>query len=215
MFLQEKLGEGYPLNRFINMYSQFIKPLFDRVLAMVGLVLASPFMIVTALLVYTFISRKVLFTQERIGYRAKPFILYKFRTLKTDQYYLKEGDAIPRVGRIIRATGLDELPQFFNVLLGQLSLVGPRPLLPEYLPLYNEGQAKRHDVKPGITGLAQVSGRNSISWESRFEYDVEYVKKQSFRMDFFILVRTCFALFSKSSSAPATPFKGNNNADPA
>lgn len=213
MFQQEKHGAVFRPNRFIKMYSQFIKPLFDRLFAMVGFVLASPIMLITALLVCVFISRKVFFKQERIGYRAKHFKLYKFRSLKTDQYYLKEGDAIPRVGKIIRATGLDELPQLFNVLKGDMSFVGPRPLLPEYLPLYSEEQAKRHDTKPGITGLAQVSGRNSISWETRFEYDVEYVKKQSFRLDFIILVRTFFALLSKSSSAPATPFTGNKNAD--
>jgi lipopolysaccharide/colanic/teichoic acid biosynthesis glycosyltransferase len=171
-----------------------LKRFFDVTVALVMLTLAAPLMLVVALLVWRFLGAPVLFTQQRPGWKGKPFHVYKFRTM-TDACDpmgrpLDDAARLTRFGLALRRTSLDELPQLFNILKGDLSLVGPRPLLMEYLPLYSPHQAQRHDVRPGLTGLAQVSGRNAISWEEKFELDVWYAHHRTFWLDLKILLLT-------------------------
>jgi len=160
----------------------------------------------------------VFFRQQRPGFNARPFILYKLRTMNNSLYLygeqLPDAERLTKVGSIIRKLSLDELPQLFNVIKGDMSLVGPRPLLMEYLPLYNEEQKRRHDVKPGITGWAQVNGRNAISWEEKFNLDVWYVDNISFMLDMKILFLTVLKVFrregiSAQGQATMEKFKGN------
>ncbi|TNE28789.1 MAG: sugar transferase [Bacteroidetes bacterium] len=193
------------------MYRKTIKPVLDRLLGITCFVLAIPFLCITAVLVYLFISHKVVFVQERIGYRERPFKLYKFRSMRSDGYYAAENESIPRVGRFIRKFGLDELPQLLNVIKGEMSFVGPRPLLPEYLALYTLEERKRHHVVPGITGLAQVSGRNEIEWKKRFTFDLQYVQEISFGLDLRILVKTALVLMKGSDSMPPQKFEGHTS----
>ncbi|MEI7681193.1 MAG: sugar transferase [Betaproteobacteria bacterium] len=164
---------------------------FDFCVAFTVLVMAIPVMALIAILLAASIGRPVLFRQQRPGLRAQPFMLYKFRTMSERRDAQGEllGDELrlTTVGSILRRLSLDELPQLFNVLKGDMSLVGPRPLLMEYLPLYSTEQARRHDVRPGITGWAQVNGRNAVAWEARFALDVWYVEHQSFKLDLRIL----------------------------
>ncbi len=169
----------------------FAKRAFDILLSLVGLVVLGIPMLVIALAVYMSMGSPVLFRQMRPGYRGRPFSIMKFRTMTEERNaagdLLPDGLRLMAVGRIVRALSLDELPQLFNVLLGDLSFVGPRPLLMQYMPLYNEHQARRHDVRPGITGWAQVNGRNAISWEEKFDLDVWYVDHGSFSLDLKII----------------------------
>ena len=164
---------------------------FDFCVAFIVLMMAVPVMALIAILLAASIGRPVLFRQQRPGLRAQPFMLYKFRTMSERRDAQGEllGDELrlTTVGSILRRLSLDELPQLFNVLKGDMSLVGPRPLLMEYLPLYSTEQARRHDVRPGITGWAQVNGRNAVAWEARFALDVWYVEHQSFSLDLRIL----------------------------
>ncbi|MFZ2950307.1 MAG: sugar transferase [Desulfuromonadaceae bacterium] len=171
-----------------------MKRLFDMFSAMLGLVILSPVLVVTAILVRIKLGSPVLFKQQRPGLRARPFYVYKFRTM-TDQcdangYLLPDEVRLTPFGKLLRRLSLDELPQLLNVVKGDLSLVGPRPLLMQYLPLYSPEQARRHEVRPGITGWAQVNGRNAISWEEKFKLDVWYVDHQSFLLDLKILWMT-------------------------
>ncbi len=182
-------------------YKNFFKPLFDRVLAFILIVLLLPVYIVVALLIYVKLGRPIVFAQHRPGKDEKIFTIYKFRTMSNDVdangELLPDEQRLYGVGKKIRSLSLDELPQLFNVLKGEMSFIGPRPLLVEYLPLYNQEQKKRHNVKPGITGLAQVNGRNAISWEEKFKYDVEYVKNLSFWFDMKILYQTVLKVLKK------------------
>lgn len=171
-----------------------MKRLFDMLSASLGLILLSPLLIVTAFLVRIRLGSPVLFRQQRPGLHAKPFYVYKFRTM-TDQrdsegHLLSDELRLTAFGKLLRRLSLDELPQLLNVVTGDLSLVGPRPLLMEYLPLYSSEQARRHQVKPGITGWAQVNGRNAISWDDKFKLDVWYVDNRSFCLDMKILWMT-------------------------
>lgn len=171
-----------------------MKRVFDFTSAVVGLAAVSPVIIGTAIVVKQKIGSPVLFKQKRPGLFGKPFNLYKFRTM-TDEIdekgeLLSDSARLTETGKFIRKYSLDELPQLINVVKGDISLVGPRPLLMEYMDLYNDRQMKRHDVKPGITGWAQVNGRNAISWEEKFELDVWYVENQSFLLDMKILYMT-------------------------
>ncbi len=195
-----------------------IKRFFDILLAIILIILFSPFYIIVAVLILIKMGRPILFRQKRPGYKEKIFGIYKFRTMTNEKD--EEGNLLPDnqrlvgVGKFIRSTSLDELPQLFNVLKGDMSFVGPRPLLIEYLPLYNERQKKRHDVKPGITGWAQVNGRNAISWEQKFEYDVWYVEHHSFWLDMKILWRTFLKVMKRSdissdSSVTMEKFEGS------
>ncbi len=200
------------------MYKNFFKPLFDRILALILIIILSPIMIVVAILIYLWDGRPVIFTQKRPGFREKIFKIYKFRTMTNerdkDGNLLPDAERLKGIGKIIRSLSLDELPQLFNVLKGDMSFIGPRPLLIEYLPLYNERQKKRHNVKPGITGWAQVNGRNAISWEQKFEYDVWYVENLSFLLDMKILWMTVLKVLKRSGisqdgHATMEKFKGS------
>lgn len=177
-----------------RLYRDYIKRGLDIILALSGIVILSPVMLLTAFLVRTRLGSPVIFKQKRPGKDGKIFELYKFRSMadKRDENgeFLPDEIRLTSFGKKLRSTSLDELPELFNILKGDMSVVGPRPLLVDYLSLYSERQGHRHDVRPGLTGLAQVKGRNSISWEERFEWDLRYVKGISFRMDLYILVET-------------------------
>jgi sugar transferase EpsL len=170
------------------------KRVFDLVVASVGLIVLAPLLGITALAVRLSLGRPVLFAQWRPGWGARPFTLYKFRTMRAaraaDGRLLPDRERLTRLGRLLRRTSVDELPELINVIRGDMSLVGPRPLLMEYLPRYTSEQARRHDVRPGITGWAQLNGRNTVPWERRFALDVWYVEHQSCRLDIRILLLT-------------------------
>jgi sugar transferase EpsL len=193
------------------------KRLIDVAAAASMLVLGAPLIAATAALVYADVGRPVVFRQNRVGRGGKIFELIKFRTMRDavgpDGEPLPDGERLGRIGRLIRASSLDELPQLINVLRGEMSLVGPRPLLVEYLPRYSPEQARRHDVQPGITGLAQVAGRNGLSWPEKFALDVYYVDHQSLALDLVILARTVAAVIrrdgiSAAGQATMAPFQG-------
>jgi sugar transferase EpsL len=168
------------------------KRIFDLALTIPGLILISPVLVVIALLVLIFHGRPVLFKQVRPGYRAQPFAVWKFRTMTdardSQGNLLPDASRLTRLGQFLRSTSLDELPELYNVLRGEMSLVGPRPLLLQYLERYSSEQARRHDVLPGITGWAQINGRNAISWDQKFELDVWYVDHWSLGLDVKILL---------------------------
>jgi len=178
-----------------------LKRLFDLVVSLLFIVLLFPVILFTGLLVLVSMGRPVLFRQVRPGYKGRPFTIYKFRTMTEDRdktgAQLTDEERLTGAGRFLRRFSLDELPQLFNVVKGELSFVGPRPLLMEYVPLYTKEQARRHDVKPGITGLAQVRGRNAITWEERFALDIYYVDHRGFWLDMKILVDTVLAVIRK------------------
>ncbi len=176
------------------MYRSFFKPLFDRIGAFLALIVLSPVLLVVAIMVRIKLGSPVIFSQIRPGKDEKPFKLYKFRSMtneKDDQgELLSKTERMTGFGQKLRSTSFDELPELVNILIGDMSFVGPRPLLMKYLPLYSEGQRQRHLVKPGLTGLAQVMGRNSLSWEEKFAFDIEYVQTYSLCFDLEIFVRT-------------------------
>lgn len=190
------------------MYQKYIKRLLDIIISFTALVIFSPVLLVTAVLVRVKLGSPVIFHQDRPGYHEKVFRLCKFRSMTEERG--ADGELLPdevrltRFGKTLRATSLDELPELWNILKGDMSLIGPRPLLVKYLPLYNEFQRHRHDVRPGLTGWAQVNGRNAITWEQRFEYDVDYVKHISFWMDLKILFRTVAVVFGHRGISSAT-----------
>jgi sugar transferase EpsL len=197
-----------------------MKRLLDLVTSLLLLILLSPVILSTAIFVKVKLGSPVLFKQKRPGLNEKPFYLYKFRSMtnQCDQKgnFLSDKIRLTPAGLFLRKYSLDELPQLINVLKGELSLVGPRPLLMEYLPLYTKDQAKRHLVKPGITGLAQISGRNTLSWEEKFKLDVWYVQNQSFLLDLKILWRTFYKVIqSEGVTQPGNvtmdPFKGSKS----
>lgn len=184
------------------MYDRVVKRCLDLILSGMALVMLSPVYLALAVLVRVKLGSPVLFSQERPGRHGKIFRMYKFRSM-TDKRDA-EGNLMPdeyrmtRFGTALRATSLDELPELWNIFKGDMSIVGPRPLLVRYLPRYNERQRRRHDVRPGLTGWAQVNGRNAISWEQKFEYDVEYVEKESFLFDVKIILMTVGKVLHRS-----------------
>lgn len=196
-----------------------MKRFFDFIFAILLLAVFFPLYVILAGLVFFDLGRPVFFCQRRPGYKGQSITIYKFRTmhkLEADGL-LGIGDAerMTRIGRFLRSTSLDELPQLFNVLKGDMSLVGPRPLLMDYLPLYNERQMRRHDVKPGITGWAQVNGRNNLSWQEKFELDIWYVENHSFWLDLKILFLTVSKVFkregiSSQEHVTSVRFEGND-----
>ena len=188
------------------MAARILKEAIDRVCAVVLLVIISPILLVISLSIVLFNGIPVIFSHTRVGRNNKVFKFYKFRTMKNTisaiNDTIKDEDRITKLGCFLRRTSLDELPSLFNLLKGDISLVGPRPLLEKYLTRYNSFQARRHEVKPGITGLAQVNGRNLISWEEKFEYDVYYVDNYSFLLDLKILLLTVTKVFKRSGISP-------------
>lgn len=205
---------GYEL----SFYRRYGKRMLDIAAAAALLMLLAPVMLVVALLVRSQLGSPVLFTQLRPGVKGQPFRLFKFRTMTaaTDAagLLLPDERRMTSLGQTLRRLSLDELPELLNVIRGEMSLVGPRPLLMEYLPLYTPQQRRRHDVRPGITGLAQVAGRNSLSWEDRFRLDVEYVERVSLRLDLAVLIRTVVTVIlgrgvSQAGFATAERFRGS------
>jgi sugar transferase EpsL len=193
------------------------KRLFDLIITTIGLVVLLPLMLVLALLVWIFLGTPILFRQPRPGYKGRPFITYKFRTMTNragpDGKLLPDAERLTSFGRFLRSTSLDDLPQVFNVLRGEMSLVGPRPLLMQYLERYTPGQMRRHDALPGITGWAQINGRNALDWDEKFRLDVWYVEHWSFWLDLKILFLTPWKVFTRAGiSQPghvtAEEFKG-------
>lgn len=171
-----------------------MKRAFDFLIALMAILLLWPIMLIITMLIWRQLGRPIFFCQQRPGLHGKPFKIYKFRTMSSScddkGALLPDHDRMTPLGTFLRRFSLDELPQLFNVVIGDLSLVGPRPLLMEYLPLYSDEQARRHNVRPGISGWAQVNGRNAVSWEEKFKFDVWYVDNQSFYLDVKIILMT-------------------------
>ncbi len=194
------------------------KRIFDLTLVIPALILILPIMAVLAIIVYLELGPPVFFRQKRPGLHGNPFVLLKFRTMDDVRdgqgHLLPDAERLSAFGRFLRSTSLDELPELFNVLKGEMSLVGPRPLLMQYLDRYTPEQARRHEVRPGITGWAQIKGRNTLPWEQRFELDVWYVDHQSVWLDFKILTVTCWKIITRDGinqpgQATAKEFRGS------
>ncbi|WP_188620282.1 sugar transferase [Flavobacterium suaedae] len=199
------------------MYSGFLKPLSDFIIAFIVLLVLSPIILLLVILLAIFNKGSVFFFQQRPGKNGKVFKVIKFKTMNdkkgADGNLLPDAVRLTKVGKFVRTTSLDELPQLINVVKGDMSLVGPRPLLVKYLPLYNKRQARRHEVRPGITGWAQVNGRNAISWEQKFELDVYYVDHLSLALDIKIIYLTVLKVIKRSDIntegvATTIPFTG-------
>ena len=204
------------------MYDRVIKRIIDLVLSGIALLVLSPVYLILAIIVRIKLGSPVLFSQERPGKNEKVFRMYKFRSMTdardADGNLLPDEERLTHFGAALRATSLDELPELWNIFKGDMSIVGPRPLLVRYLPRYNERQRRRHDVRPGLTGWAQVNGRNAISWEQKFEYDVEYVEKESFLFDVKILFMTVGKVLHRSGitsegNITMEEFMGDEGAD--
>lgn len=200
------------------MYKNFFKQLIDFFIALLGLVILSPLIILVIIGLFISNNGRPFFIQKRPGKNEKIFSIIKFKTMNdkkdNEGNLLSDAQRLTKIGSFVRKTSIDEIPQLINVLKGEMSLIGPRPLLPEYLPLYNEMEKKRHEVKPGITGWAQVNGRNAISWQQKFEYDCWYVDKISFLLDIKIVIMTIKKIAIKeginsANSATINPFNGN------
>lgn len=190
------------------MYEKFVKRLIDFILALVGIVALSPLLVVLIILGAVFMGGNPFFTQKRPGWHEKVFKLVKFRTMDNrkdaDGNLLPDDERLNKYGRFLRGTSLDELPELFNILVGDMSIIGPRPLLVKYLPRYNDEQRHRHDVRPGLTGYAQAHGRNSVSWEDKFAMDVWYVRNISFVLDCHIIVDTVKAVLKRDGISSET-----------
>ncbi|NLJ87465.1 MAG: sugar transferase [Epulopiscium sp.] len=202
------------------MYSNYLKRPMDYILALFAIIFLSPVLLIIALLVRIKLGSPIIFKQKRPGLNEKIFTLYKFRSMTDEKD--EKGELLPdeirltKFGRFLRSTSLDELPELFNILKGDMSIIGPRPLLVQYLPLYNEHQKRRHEVRPGLSGWAQVNGRNAISWEEKFDFDIEYVDHVSFILDCKIVFMTIKKVLkregiSSETSVTMEPFKGSNN----
>ncbi len=200
------------------MYKNFVKRILDIILSLLALIIFSPLLIITAILVRFKLGSPILFRQARPGKNEKIFHILKFRTMTDEKD--KDGNLLPdeirltKFGQFLRSTSIDELPELLNILKGDMAVVGPRPLLVQYLDRYNDEQRHRHDVKPGLTGLAQVNGRNGITWEEKFNYDLQYVKNVTFLGDCKIILQTVQKVFQRQGISSATSvtmeeFKGN------
>jgi len=201
------------------MYKHYFKRPLDIILSLLVLIVLSPILLIIALLVLNKMGRPILFKQARPGLNEHIFTIYKFRTMtqSTDQnnQLLSDSQRLTKFGRFLRSTSLDELPELFNIIKGDMSIVGPRPLLIEYLAYYSESEKLRHTVRPGLTGLAQVNGRNGLSWVKKFELDVEYIETVTLANDFMIIFKTVFNVFTRKNinsdkSATMEPFSRTN-----
>ncbi len=201
-----------------GLYSKYIKRILDFILALSALIILSPLLLITACLVRIKLGKPVIFKQERPGMNEKIFVLYKFRSMTDEKdengRLLPDEVRLTGFGKLLRSTSLDELPELWNIIRGDMSIVGPRPLLVQYLPLYNKEQRKRHTVKPGFTGYAQINGRNGISWEEKFSLDVWYIEHLSFLLDCKIILKTVKVVLSREgisseTSATMEGFRGS------
>ena len=202
-----------------DIYCNYLKRILDILIRITGLIFISPILLVVALLVKIKLGSPIIFKQERPGLHGEIFKLYKFRTMtneKNDSGELLNDEArLTEFGKKLRASSLDELPEIFNIIIGDMSIVGPRPLMVKYLPLYSEKQKRRHDVRPGLTGLAQISGRNAITWTERFNKDIEYVDNISLKLDMYIFLKTIYYVLKREginsdTSATMEDFTGDN-----
>ena len=218
--MQSEIKTDNKVKQNKGIYRRFLKRPMDFILSLMAIIVLSPVLIIVAILVRFKLGSPVLFKQKRPGLNEKIFTMYKFRTMTDEKdengELLSNHMRLTKFGRILRATSLDELPELFNILKGDMSIIGPRPLLIEYLLLYNEKQKHRHAVRPGLSGLAQVNGRNAISWEEKFDYDVEYVENISFFLDIKLIVQTVLKVFkrdgvNKSESVTMEKFNGTAN----
>lgn len=216
----EKIKSSSQLPKKGIIYSNYLKRPMDYILALFAIIFLSPVLLIIALLVRIKLGSPIIFKQKRPGLNEKIFTLYKFRSMTDEKD--EKGELLPdeirltKFGRFLRSTSLDELPELFNILKGDMSIIGPRPLLVQYLPLYNEHQKRRHEVRPGLSGWAQVNGRNAISWEEKFDFDIEYVDHVSFILDCKIVFMTIKKVLkregiSSETSVTMEPFKGSNN----
>jgi lipopolysaccharide/colanic/teichoic acid biosynthesis glycosyltransferase len=201
------------------MYRTFFKPILDFIISFKVLIVLSPVLLVVIILLAIVNKGNPFFFQNRPGKDERIFKIVKFRTMTNERdkngVLLPDGDRLTGIGKFVRKTSMDEIPQLINILMGDMSLIGPRPLLPEYLPIYNESQKKRHSVRPGITGWAQVNGRNAISWNKKLDYDVWYVENISFPLDMKILFKTIKKVIisegiNTQDMVTTEPFNGNN-----
>lgn len=206
----------------MKIYQKGVKRFQDFLLAVIALIFLFPLLVVVGILVRLKLGSPILFKQPRPGKNEKIFMMYKFRTMTSakdeDGNLLPDAIRLTKFGRFLRATSLDELPELWNIIRGDMSIVGPRPLLVEYLPLYNAKQKQRHLVRPGLTGLAQVNGRNAISWEEKFVLDVKYVESITFYNDWYIIFQTIKRVFvrdgiNSADSATMEYFRGSNTGD--
>lgn len=200
-------------------YRRYLKQILDFILSFCLIIIFLPFYLMISILIIIGMGRPIIFKQKRPGLNGNPFFLYKFRTMTDEKnekgILLPDEQRLTKFGKFLRSTSLDELPELFNVLKGDMSLVGPRPLLMEYLPLYSKEQMRRHEVKPGITGWAQVNGRNALSWQEKFKLDVWYVENLSFWLDLKILFLTLIKVLKREGinqqgQATVEYFNGNN-----
>jgi len=201
-----------------NIYRNYIKRVIDFLLSLLAIIIFSPVFVVIGVLVKIKLGSPIIYKQKRPGLNGKVFTIYKFRTMTDEKddkgNLLPDGLRLTSFGKLLRSTSLDELPELFNIVRGEMSIVGPRPLLVQYLPLYNDRQKRRHEVRPGLTGLAQINGRNSLTWEDKFEYDVKYVDTLSFFGDIKIFLNTLKKVIiregiSSNSASTMEPFTGN------
>ena len=199
-------------------YKKYVKRLMDFILSLIAMIVLSPILLIVAILVRVKLGGPVLFKQDRPGLNEEIFTMYKFRSMTDERD--ENGELLPnhirltKFGKVLRSTSLDELPGLFNILKGDMAVIGPRPLLIEYLPLYNERQKHRHDVRPGLSGLAQINGRNLITWEEKFDYDIQYVENISFVLDCKIIIKTILKVFKRegvnsSETVTMERFKGD------
>ncbi len=198
---RNKGDETIPLYSSRGIYCRYIKRLLDVILSFAALIILSPIFLIVAILVSVKLGSPIIFKQKRPGLNEKIFTLYKFRTMTDERD--ENGELLPdsvrltKFGKFLRSTSLDELPEFFNILKGDMSIIGPRPLAVVYLPYYNETEKHRHDIRPGLSGLAQLRGRNNLPWEERFAYDIEYVNNISFLNDIKLVIQTIIKVFKK------------------
>ena len=201
------------------MYKFFLKSFFDKIISLLLIVVLSPLLIIVTIILCLVNKGAPFFIQKRTGYQEKDISIIKFKTMRdlndSKGFLLPDNQRLTIIGKILRITSIDELPQLFNVLFGVLSLIGPRPLLKRYLPLYSENQLRRHNVKPGITGLAQINGRNQITWNEKFNFDLYYVDNLSFILDIKIFFKTIITIIkmdgiNQTQTRPMEPFNGKN-----